>query len=166
MTYPTQLINKIAELVQELAPEFGGDPAGVPDWKILELLTTDDASLPPRLTPVPARFIRNTLLAQPTLDWAKLQIASEPSNPDQALRALAMTVLGVLNEASDSDVDFADPAVAGRFNQFVETLETAGLVNPAVAPLILAQSGRPQSWEQYTSIPVTPDAIAQIRAGN
>lgn len=166
MTYPTQLIDKIAELVQQLTPDFGGDPAAVPDWKILEILTTDDASLPPRLTPVPARFIRNTLLAQPTLDWAKLQIAAEPSNTNQDLRALAMTALGVLNEASDSDVDFADPAVAGLFNHVVETLQTAGLVSPDVAPLILAQSARPQSWEQYTGIPVTPDAIAQIRAGN
>jgi hypothetical protein len=168
MTYPTQLIDKITELAQNLAltPEFGGDLASVPDWKILEILTTDDATLPPRLTPVPARFIRNTLLAQPTLDWARLLIAAEPSNPNQDLRALAMTALGVLSEASDSDIDFADPSVASLFNQVVNALEAAGLINPAVVPLIMAQSARPQSWEQHTGIPVTPDTIAQIRAGN
>lgn len=165
MTYPTELIDKIAELVEELTPQYGS-AAAVPDWRILEILDVADPALPPRMTPVPARFIRNTLMAQPTLDWGKLRIASESSNPNQDLRALAITALEVLTEASDSDVDFTDPNVANLFNSVVETLVTAGIVNPAVPPIIEAAAATPQSWSEMTGIPVTPAAIAAIRAGS
>jgi hypothetical protein len=122
------------------------------------------------MVPVPAKFIRELLLKQQTLDWAKIRIAAESTNTDETVRALATTALAVLTEAGESDVDFSDADVAALFNQVVAGLQTVGLVNPSVAPQILAQSARSQSWEQFTGIPVTSEVVAQvlaeIRAGN
>jgi hypothetical protein len=150
------------------------DLAGLPEWKVAEILNAPDESLPK----VPVVFSCRAI-AEPAVlsgELAMLRIVAKlghiPADvtldeqnfivPTQGLVAI-----GTMLDAVDRDlrVDPSAPGAAAQVSAMLDALEGMGLLSQATKTAVLAGTARLQSWAEANGVTVTARTVGLARGG-
>jgi hypothetical protein len=150
------------------------DLAGLPEWRVAEILNAPDDSLPNVSVVFSCRAIAEPAVLSGEL--AMLRIVAKLGHIPADVSPTAQTIpiptqglvaIGTMLDAVDRDlrVDTSVPGAAAQVSAMINALETMGLLSPATKAAVLAGTVRLQSWAEVNEIEVTARTVGLARGG-
>jgi hypothetical protein len=137
------------------------DLAGLPEWKVAEILNAPDDSLPKVRRSVNKRDAQEILLASG--EWAQVYMVAENTAAPAQLRGACINLRDTIRLTETIAMD--NPAIYAAVDAVLSGLVAAQFLTAQTRGALLALADQPQSWAEANNIEVTARSVGLARGG-
>ena len=137
------------------------DLAGLPEWRVAEILNAPDASLPMVRRSVNKRDAQEILLASG--EWAQVYMVAEDTAAPAQLRGACINLRDTIRLTETIAMD--NPAIYAAVDAVLSGLVAAQFLTSQTRVALLALADQPQSWAEANNVEVTARSVGLARGG-
>jgi hypothetical protein len=137
------------------------DLAGLPEWRVAEILNEPDVSLPTIKGPVDTKDVQEFLLASG--EWSAIVIAADSLDTPLQVRGLAIAMRDTIRQSGTIRMEV--PHIYTAVATAIDGLVASGLISAETRGVLLAMAERNQSWAGANGVTVTARTVGLARGG-
>jgi hypothetical protein len=137
------------------------DLAGLPEWRVAEILNALDVSLPTIKGPVDTKDVQEFLLASG--EWSAIVIAADSLDTPLQVRGLAIAMRDTIRQSGTIRMEV--PHIYTAVATAIDGLVASGLISAETREVLLAMAERNQSWAEANGVTVTARTVGLARGG-